>query len=138
MLQTVEFKKLIKMKFGMVPALLALLSENPCTFILCLTIHAAEQQEVTEDDFKLILECILTFFFSPTLFLHHSLPCAPCIAEREPMHFYPVPHINANEQTGDSRRWLLSYVHMCPRSPLTLFLSSFFPSPFPISHSFIY
>lgn len=58
MLQTVEFKKLIKMKFGMVPALLALLSENPCTFILCLTIHAAEQQEVTEDDFKLILEYI--------------------------------------------------------------------------------
>eukprot|EP00026_Physarum_polycephalum_P001330 Phypoly_transcript_01331.p1 GENE.Phypoly_transcript_01331~~Phypoly_transcript_01331.p1 ORF type:complete len:797 (+),score=116.83 Phypoly_transcript_01331:140-2530(+) len=58
MLQTVEFKKLIKMKFGMVPALLALLSENPCTFILCLTIHAAEQQELTEDDFKLILEYI--------------------------------------------------------------------------------
>lgn len=59
MLQVAEFKKLIKLKFGMVPALLSLLSENACTFILCLSLNMAEMNEINQSQFKQVLECIL-------------------------------------------------------------------------------
>ena len=84
MLQAMEFKKMIKLKLGMVPALLALLSENPCTFIVCLTIHVAEQQEINEAEFRQFLECIpplhlfsfLHLAFSPLFFLSSSVECS--------------------------------------------------------------
>lgn len=63
MLLPVEFKKLIKLKFGMVPALLSLLSENACTVILCLSLNMAEQGEINQFQFKQFLECILNYFF---------------------------------------------------------------------------
>jgi len=58
LLLPVEFKKLIKLKLGFVPALLSLLSENACTVILCLAIYLAEQLEINHVEFKQILDYI--------------------------------------------------------------------------------
>ncbi len=61
-LLAIEFKKLLKLKLGMVPALLSLLSENACTVILCLTIPLAESGEISQYELKSFLECTFNLF----------------------------------------------------------------------------
>ena len=57
----------LKIKFGAVPAMLSLLSENPCTVILCLCLYFFEQREFTHSEFKRFLSCMFLL-----LLLHQS------------------------------------------------------------------
>jgi hypothetical protein len=61
MLNSVEAsnRHVLKMKFGAVPAMLSLLSENPCTVVLCLCLYFFEQREFTLAEFKRFLAYIL-------------------------------------------------------------------------------